>query len=99
MSKNTDFRNVRGMRDLLPTETPRWQLIETTALDILASYGFEELRLPLLEDTALFKRGVGEATDVVEKEMYSFVPGQADDAASLTLRPEGTASCLSLIHI
>lgn len=98
MSKSTDFRNVRGMRDLLPSETPRWQLIETTALDILTSYGFEELRLPLMEDTALFKRGVGEATDVVEKEMYSFVPAQADDGASLTLRPEGTASSVRALQ-
>lgn len=101
MSQKPDFRHVRGMRDLLPEETPRWQLIESTAINILHSYGYDELRLPLLEDTALFKRGVGEATDVVEKEMYSFVPHQADEAdeaASLTLRPEGTASTVRALQ-
>lgn len=98
MAENTQFRGVRGMRDLLPAETPRWQLVEQAALEILLSYGYDELRLPLLEDTDLFKRGVGEATDVVEKEMYSFVPHQADESTSLTLRPEGTASTVRALQ-
>ena len=98
MAQGTDFRNVRGMRDLLPAETPRWQRIETAAIEVLTTYGYEELRLPLLEDTALFKRGVGEATDVVEKEMFSFVPQQADETNSITLRPEGTASTVRALQ-
>jgi histidyl-tRNA synthetase len=87
------IQSVRGMRDLLPAETPRWRLIEDETRALLAAFGYDELRLPLLEFTALFSRGVGESTDIVEKEMYSLTDRDGD---SLTLRPEGTASCVRL---
>ncbi len=80
--------SIRGFNDLLPHESIKWQKIETEARKFLSAYGFSEIRTPLLERTELFSRSIGEATDIVEKEMYSF-----DDrkGASLTLRPEGTA--------
>jgi histidyl-tRNA synthetase len=79
---------VRGMNDVLPAETAAWQLLERVAREIFAQYGYREIRLPLLERTELFKRSIGEFTDIVEKEMYTF-----DDRGgeSLTLRPEATA--------
>ena len=79
---------VRGMNDVLPAQIGAWQQLERVAREVFAAYGYEELRLPLLEHTALFKRAIGEFTDIVEKEMYTF-----DDAGgdSLTLRPEATA--------
>jgi histidyl-tRNA synthetase len=76
------------MNDILPDQTPLWQHVEATLREILAVYGYRELRLPLLERTELFKRSIGEQTDIVEKEMYSFVDRSGD---SLTLRPEATA--------
>lgn len=79
------------MNDILPEEMPRWQRMEDTFRRITARYGYGEVRTPLVEPTSLFVRGVGEATDMVEKEMYSFVD-KGDDA--LTLRPEGTASAV-----
>jgi len=97
MSKN-GFQTLRGMRDILPAQTPRWQTVETATLNSFAAYGYEEVRLPLLEDTALFKRGVGEATDIVEKEMFSFASRDDNDDGSLTLRPEGTASCVRALQ-
>ncbi|MCY3837140.1 MAG: histidine--tRNA ligase [Gammaproteobacteria bacterium] len=85
------YQRVRGMRDVLPGESERWREVEGAVIDVLGRYGFRELRLPLVEATDLFTRGVGEATDLVEKEMYTF-----DDrkGKSLSLRPEGTAGCV-----
>ena len=84
------FQAIRGMNDLLPSAMPQWQRLETTARAVLAAYGYQEIRLPLVEKTALFARSIGEVTDIVEKEMYSF---DGRDGDSLTLRPEGTAGC------
>ncbi|HFC54427.1 MAG TPA: histidine--tRNA ligase [Gammaproteobacteria bacterium] len=82
---------VRGMNDILPTHTPYWQHLESIWRELLPSYGYEEIRLPILEKTELFKRSIGEVTDIVEKEMYTFEDRNGD---SLTLRPEGTAGCV-----
>jgi histidyl-tRNA synthetase len=79
---------VRGMNDVLPGDTPAWQLLERVARETFAEYGYREIRLPLLERTELFKRSIGEMTDIVEKEMYTFEDRGGD---SLTLRPEATA--------
>ena len=81
---------VRGTRDLLPPETELWNHIDTTARRVFARYAFGEIRTPVLEDTQLFARGVGEETDIVSKEMYTFTP-DAESGQSLTLRPENTA--------
>lgn len=85
------IQSIRGMNDLLPHESHIWQHIEAVVADILHSYGYREIRFPILEQTALFKRAIGEVTDIVEKEMYTFEDRNGD---SLTLRPEGTASCV-----
>ena len=85
------IQSIRGMNDLLPHESHIWQHIESVVADILNSYGYREIRFPILEQTALFKRAIGEVTDIVEKEMYTFDDRNGD---SLTLRPEGTASCV-----
>lgn len=82
---------VRGMCDVLPLQTYGWRLLERTFSDCVLSYGYREIRLPLLESTQLFKRSIGEITDIVEKEMYTFTDRNGD---SLTLRPEGTAGCV-----
>jgi histidyl-tRNA synthetase len=82
---------IRGMNDILPPETAQWQFVEATLRDILYSFGYQEIRLPILEKTELFKRSIGEATDIVEKEMYTFLDRNNE---SLTLRPEGTAGCV-----
>ena len=82
---------VRGMNDILPGESSAWQSLEACLRDVVQSYGYQEIRLPLLEKTELFKRSIGEVTDIVEKEMYTFDDRNGD---SLTLRPEGTASCV-----
>ncbi len=82
---------VRGMNDILPEKTSLWRHIEKIFIDCLSSYGYQEIRFPLIENTQLFKRTIGEVTDIVEKEMYTFSDLNGD---SLTLRPEGTASCL-----
>lgn len=82
---------VRGMRDILPEETSMWQYLESTVSSMLATYGYQEIRFPILEKTELFKRSIGEVTDIVEKEMYTFDDRNGD---SLTLRPEGTAVCV-----
>ncbi len=79
---------VRGMNDILPTETAYWQHVETIFRDVLQNAGFNEIRTPIVERTELFKRSIGEVTDIVEKEMYTFTDRSGD---SLTLRPEGTA--------
>ncbi len=85
------IRSVRGMNDILPDTTPYWQAVEATLEKILTSYGYQEIRFPIVEKTALFCRSIGEVTDIVEKEMYSFDDRNGD---SLTLRPEGTAGCV-----
>ena len=82
---------VRGMKDIVPSEVKYWQFLESTVSDLLSSYGYEEIRFPVLEKTELFKRSIGEVTDIVEKEMYSFDDRNGD---SLSLRPEGTAVCV-----
>ena len=79
------------MNDILPGESSAWQYLEDTLRDVVQAYGYREIRLPLLEKTELFKRSIGEVTDIVEKEMYTFDDRNGD---SLTLRPEGTASCV-----
>jgi histidyl-tRNA synthetase len=88
------IKAVRGTRDLLPPETELWNRVEQTARDVLALYNFSEIRTPIFEDTQLFARGVGESTDIVSKEMYTFedrARAQSEKAQSLTLRPENTA--------
>lgn len=89
MAKN--IQAIRGMNDCLPQETSLWQPIEAALKQVLSSYGYSEIRLPIVEQTPLFKRAIGEVTDVVEKEMYSFEDRNGDN---LTLRPEGTAGCV-----
>ncbi len=88
------LRAIRGMNDILPDETPYWQFLEQTVRRVLASYGYGEIRLPVVEQTELFKRSIGEVTDIVEKEMYTF--NDRNDV-SLTLRPEGTAGCVRAV--
>jgi histidyl-tRNA synthetase len=88
------LKAVRGTRDLLPPETGLWNRIEATARSVFARYGFGEIRTPVFEDTALFARGVGEDTDIVSKEMYTWedrARAQSEKPQSLTLRPENTA--------
>ncbi|MEI2782284.1 MAG: histidine--tRNA ligase [Candidatus Competibacter sp.] len=85
------FQAIRGMNDILPGESALWQRLEATLREVLAGYGYHEIRLPLVEKTELFARSIGEITDIVEKEMYTFADRNGD---SLTLRPEGTAGCV-----
>jgi len=85
------IQSIRGMNDLLPEQSATWQYLERTVAELLASYSYGEIRFPILEQTELFKRAVGEVTDIVEKEMYSFDDRNGD---SLSLRPEGTAGCV-----
>lgn len=82
---------IRGMNDILPEQTPVWQFVEDTVRRVLSRYGYQEIRMPVVEQTDLFKRSIGEVTDIVEKEMYTFLDRNGD---SLTLRPEGTAGCV-----
>lgn len=82
---------IRGMNDLLPGDSAAWQYLESTVADVVQSYGYQEIRFPILEPTELFKRSIGEVTDIVEKEMYTFDDRNGD---SVTLRPEGTACCV-----
>jgi histidyl-tRNA synthetase len=79
------------MNDILPEQTPVWQYVESTVRQVLGQYGYQEIRMPVVEQTELFKRSIGEVTDIVEKEMYTFDDRNGD---SLTLRPEGTAGCV-----
>ncbi len=89
MAKN--IQAIRGMHDVLPDSTPHWQYVEQVIKEVMSAYGYQEIRLPIVEKTELFKRSIGEVTDIVEKEMYTFEDRNGD---SLTLRPEGTAGCL-----
>ncbi|MEP3349756.1 MAG: histidine--tRNA ligase [Marinomonas sp.] len=82
---------IRGMNDILPDQSSVWLYLEKTVADVVKSYGYQQIRFPIVESTDLFKRGVGETTDIVEKEMYTF---EDRNGESLTLRPEGTASCV-----
>jgi len=82
---------VRGMNDILPDETSKWQFVEEQFRKLMAVYGYAEIRFPIVEKTELFKRSIGEVTDIVEKEMYTFEDRNGD---SLSLRPEGTAACV-----
>ena len=91
MAKNKALQAIRGMNDCLPSETNIWQMVESVLRRVASNYGFAEIRMPIVESTALFKRSIGEVTDIVEKEMYTFDDRNGD---SLTLRPEGTASCV-----
>src|SRR5262245_34018426 len=85
------IQSVKGMNDILPPDSARWQHLEARCRELFGRYGYGEVRTPVVESTALFSRGIGEATDVVEKEMYTF----ADRGGrSLTMRPEMTASCV-----
>jgi histidyl-tRNA synthetase len=85
------IRSVRGMNDLMPDASGDWQYVEATVAEALNAYGYREMRVPLVERTELFSRSIGEATDVVEKEMYTF---EDRGGESITLRPEGTAGCV-----
>jgi len=82
------------MNDILPEQTPLWRYFEATVAGLLDSYGYRQIRMPIVEFTELFKRSIGEVTDIVEKEMYTFEDRNGD---SLTLRPEGTASCVRAV--
>ena len=82
---------IRGMNDILPEQSKYWQYVENIFRKLMQSYGYQEIRMPIVENTALFKRSIGEVTDIVEKEMYTFDDRNGD---SLTLRPEGTACCV-----
>lgn len=86
------FEGIRGMPDILPQDTPHWRQFESCLQRIVAAYGYEEIRLPILEPTGLFTRSIGELTDIVEKEMYTFK--SLNEKESLTMRPEGTAGCV-----
>ena len=88
---NKKFQSLRGMNDIDPSGLSTWKFIESRIFEIFASYGYQEIRFPLIESTDLFKRSVGESTDIVEKEMYSFEDRNGD---SVSLRPEGTAGCV-----
>ena len=85
------FQSVRGFNDILPADTAIWQHLHAVSTEVFAAYGYGEIKLPLLEHTELFKRSIGEATDVIEKEMFTF---DDREGTSLSLRPEGTASCV-----
>src|SRR5450631_4757261 len=85
------IKAVRGTRDLLPPETTLWNFVEAAVRDVFRAYNFQEIRTPIFEETALFARGVGEDTDIVGKEMYTW---EDRDGTSLTLRPEATASVM-----
>jgi len=85
------IKAIRGMNDILPADSSRWQYLEDQVRNVLNQYGYREIRMPVVEQTNLFKRSIGEVTDIVEKEMYTFEDRGGD---SLTLRPEGTAGCV-----
>jgi histidyl-tRNA synthetase len=91
---NAKLAAVRGMNDVLPADIGAWQHLEKVTRELFAAYGFEELRVPVVEHTALFKRAIGEYTDIVEKEMYTFTDSGGD---SLTLRPEATAGVVRAV--
>lgn len=85
------YRSVKGVKDILPAETPKWQFVERAAHRVFSRFGFKEIRIPIFEYTELFARGIGETTDIVDKEMYTFKDQSGD---MISLRPEGTASAV-----
>lgn len=87
----TELQAIRGMNDILPSGSSKWLALEKTMMRLAQSYGYQHIRMPIVEKTELFYRSIGDATDIVEKEMYSFV--DALNGEKLTLRPEGTAGC------
>jgi len=89
MSKS--IKSIRGMHDVLPADSSKWQYLESVLFSVMQQYCYQEIRMPIVESTSLFSRSIGEVTDIVEKEMYTFDDRNGD---SLTLRPEGTASCV-----
>ena len=91
MTVSKTIQAIRGMNDCLPSQSPLWHKVEDAVKNVVSSYGYSEIRMPIVEVTNLFKRAIGEVTDVVEKEMYTFEDRNGD---SLTLRPEGTAGCV-----
>jgi len=88
------LRAIRGMNDILPGASERWQQFEQTVAQVLAAYGYQQIRLPIVEQTAVFERSIGDTTDIVQKEMYTFADRNGD---RLTLRPEGTAGCVRAV--
>lgn len=88
---SNSIQSIRGMHDILPADSGAWHWLESRARSVLEGYGYREIRMPLVEKSELFKRSIGEVTDIVEKEMYTFEDRNGD---SLSLRPEGTASCV-----
>jgi histidyl-tRNA synthetase len=94
-TKNAKFQSIKGFYDILPEFTPLWQKLEDTARQVLSQYGYRNIRMPIVEPTDLFIRSVGEHTDIVEKEMYSWEDALNGDR--LTLRPEGTAGCVRAV--
>src|SRR3954471_3593785 len=93
--KREKITGVKGMNDILPSDAPLWELFENTVQTVLKSYGYQQIRTPIVEPTALFARGLGEVTDIVEKEMYSFTDSMNGD--QLTLRPEATAGIVRAV--
>jgi len=98
-NKIESLKAVKGMNDILPADAERWEAFEEIVRDWLRSYGYRPIRTPILENTALFSRGVGEHTDIVEKEMFSFDdrPDSKGNTDNLTMRPEGTAPCVRAV--
>lgn len=95
MSQTPKLQAIRGMNDILPNDIYRWEFLEQQLFQWLKRYGYKQIRTPILEKTGLFIRAIGEVTDIVEKEMYTFTDNLNDE--SLTLRPEGTASCVRAV--
>ena len=91
---SSTIKSIRGMHDIPPAELPDWQRLEQIAKDVFASYGYDEIRVPVVEKTELFVRAIGDATDVVEKEMYTF---EDRNGTLLSLRPEGTAGVVRAV--
>ncbi len=87
------YKALQGFKDILPAEQPYWRIVEQAASEVAELYGYRRIETPILEETAIYRRTVGEGTDIVEKEMYSFDdrPDKEGHSTSLTLRPEGTA--------
>lgn len=88
------IQSIRGMRSILPEETPIWQWLENKVRTVAHRYGYQEVRLPILEPVSLFERAVGESTDIVSKEMYNFYDKSGEH---ITLRPEGTSGCVRAV--
>jgi len=89
-----ELRAIRGMNDVAPPASARWQRLEQTVAGVLATYGYQQIRLPIVESTSVFERSIGDTTDIVQKEMYTFADRNGDQ---LTLRPEGTAGCVRAV--